>query len=89
MWTLTNRTHFAVERNWTRDKQGAHHWLVAVKGTFDIGPGGNLRLSDDQLPPVLEPEYRGDPAATSLRIDSDLLAVKPSTDVLLDASAFD
>lgn len=87
MWALNNRTSYAAERNWTRDKQGVHHWLVAVKATFDIGPAGKLTLSDEQPPPLLAPEYRGDPATTSLRLDSDLLAVKPGTDVLLDARA--
>ena len=87
MWALRNRTSYAADRNWIRDKEGAHHWLVAVKATFDIGRGGVLTLADEQPPPLLEPEYRGDPANSSLRLDSDLLAAKPGTDVVLDASA--
>lgn len=87
MWALDNRTPYAAERNWIRDKQGAHHWLVAVKATFDIGSAGKLTLADEQSPPLLAPEYRGDPAKTSLRLDSDLLAAKPGTDVVLDACA--
>ncbi|HYO73706.1 MAG TPA: DUF2169 domain-containing protein [Archangium sp.] len=84
---LQNRTPYATERNWVRDKQGVHHWLVAVKATFDIKENGALKLSDEQPPPLLEPEYRGAPITTSLRLDSDLLAVKPGTDVILDACA--
>jgi len=87
MWAVTNHTPYAAERSWTRDKEGAHLWLVALKATFDIGATGRLTLSDQQPPPLLEPEYRGAPATTSLRWDSDLLSPKPSTDVLLDASA--
>ena len=87
MWALTNRTPYKAERNWLRDKQGMHHWLVAVKATFDIAPTGKLTLADEQLPPLLAPEHRGEPATTSLRLDSDLLAKKPTTDVLLDACA--
>jgi hypothetical protein len=87
MWALLNKTAYAAGRNWIRDKTGAHHWLVAVKGTFDIAPTGKLTLADEQPPPVLAPEHRGDAASTSLRLDSDLLAVKPATDVLLDACA--
>jgi len=60
MWILDNQTPYAAERNWIRDKQGAHHWLVAVKATFDIAPGGKLKLSEPQEPPALAPEYRGD-----------------------------
>jgi hypothetical protein len=44
-------------------------------------------MADEQLPPVLLPEYHGDPGASSLKYDSDLLAVKPGTDVLVNGSA--
>lgn len=87
MWALINETAYAADRNWIRDKQGVHHWLVAVKATFDIGPAGKLTLADEQPPPLLAPEHRGDPAKTSLRLDADLLAMKPGTDVLLNACA--
>jgi hypothetical protein len=87
MWMLENRTPYAAARNWTRDKHGVHHWLVAVKATFDIARDGRLRLADEQPAPMLAPEYRGDPAKSSLRLDSDLLAPKPATDILLDACA--
>jgi hypothetical protein len=87
MWALDNRTPFAADRNWTRDKDGVHWWLVAVRATFAIGPGGRLTLADEQLPPVLAPEHFGEPGTSSLRYDSDLLAIKPSTDVVLVASA--
>jgi hypothetical protein len=87
MMALDNRTSYAVAANWIRDKQGVHHWLVAVRATFDIDRAGSLKLADEQPPPILAPEHRGEPAATSLRVDSDLLALKPTTDVLLDASA--
>lgn len=87
MWALDNRTAYAAERNWVRDKNGEHLWLVAVRAAFDIAADGKLSLADDQAPPVLVPVYYGDPGASSLRMDSDLLAVKPCTDVLLDACA--
>lgn len=87
MWALDNRTPYAADRNWTRDKDGLHWWLVAVRATFGIGRGGQLTLADEQLPPVLAPEHFGEPGASSLRYDSDLLAIKPSTDVVLVASA--
>jgi hypothetical protein len=87
MWSLTNHTQYSAERNWTRDKTGVHHWVVAVKATFDIDRNGKLSLADEQEPPLLAPEYRGDPATSSLLAESDLLYVKPRTDVLLDAHA--
>ncbi len=87
MWTLDNRTSYSAERNWIRDKTGAHHWLVAVKATFGVAPDGQLTLADEQLPPMLAPVYRDEPGASSLRYDSDLLAIRPVTDVLIDANA--
>lgn len=88
MWALSNRTAYAADRNWARDKNGNHHWIVAVKVTFDVAPNGALKLADEQIPPLIAPEFHGDPAVTSLKYESDLLAVKPGTDVLLNAQAY-
>ncbi len=88
MWALKNTTPYAAERNWTRDKDGNHVWIVAMKATFDILGNGSLRLADEQPPPALAPEFHGDPAKTSLKLESDLLEVKPGTDVLLNAQAY-
>jgi hypothetical protein len=87
MWAIDNRTPYAAERNWTRDKRGAHLWIVAVKATFSIRDTGTLALADEQKPPVLAPEYHGEPGKSSLRLDSDLLSSKPCTDVIADAHA--
>lgn len=87
MWALNNQTSYAAERNWIRDKLGGHHWVVAVKATFDIGLNGKLTLAHEQKPPVLAPEYHGEPGTSSLRLDSDLLGVRPCTNVVLDAFA--
>lgn len=90
MWALVNRTPYAAERNWTRDQHGVHWWLVAVRATFTIevrSSAVRLTLADPQPPPVLVPEYHGEPGTSSLRHDSDLLARKPATDILALASA--
>jgi len=88
MWDLDNSTDYAAEWNWIRDKQGVHSWLVAVRGTFDIMPNGELVVAKEQPAPPREPQFRGDPATTSLVLDSDLLAQKPGTDIILDAVAY-
>lgn len=87
MWALDNRTAYAAERNWTRDRDGMHWWIVAVRATFDVTPQGRTSLSDEQSPPVLAPQYWGAPGTSSLRHDSDLLAVKRNTDLLVLAHA--
>ena len=83
VWALTNKTPYGAERNWTRDTDGVHWWVVAVRATFEVGAGGQLTLADEQLPPVLAPEHHGEPGESSLRYDSDLLALKPATDIIV------
>lgn len=87
MWRIHNRTPYAAERNWIRDARGMHAWVVAVQASFEIDRTGKLSLIEDQQPPILEPEYFGEPGASSLRLDSDLLAAKPGTDILVEGSA--
>lgn len=87
MWALDNKTPYAAERTWVRDKDGKHHWIVVVKATFEFTFEGKLRLADDQLPALHEPEYFGEPGQSSLRYDADLVAMKPGTDVILNAHA--
>jgi hypothetical protein len=88
MWLLRNHTSYAAERNWTRDEHGVHWYLIAVRGTFTIGPRGRPALHDEQPPPILAPEYTGTPGESSLRYDSELLERKPGTDVVVLGSAY-
>jgi hypothetical protein len=88
MWELRNRTRYAVGKSWTRDKSGAHLWLVAVKATFDIGGNGKIALADEQVPVLHAPEFWGAPEASSVRYDTDVLPPKPTTDVLVEGSAY-
>lgn len=88
MWVVTNETPYAVGRTWGRDKYGVHEWIIAVKATFDIKPNGRLELAEEQLPPLLTPEYYGDDAASSLRYEADLVGRKPATDILLNGTAY-
>ena len=87
MWALNDQTPYASDRTWVRDKNGAHLWIVVVKATFDIGENGKLNLADEQLPPLHEPEYWGEPGLSSIRYEADLVAPKPGTDVIVNAHA--
>jgi hypothetical protein len=88
MWAIDNRTPYAAGHNWGRDKDGVHEWVVAVRATFDIRRNGALALAAEQPPPVLAPEYTGEDGASSLRYDTDLGPLKPTTDVVLNGSAY-
>jgi hypothetical protein len=88
MWVLKNNTKYAAERTWLRDKNGAHVWLVVVKATFDLVENGDLKLADEQPPPLAAPEYTGKPGTSSLLYEADLCAPKPTTDVLVHGIAY-
>lgn len=88
MWEIDNATGYGSERAWMRDENGAFLWLVALRANFNIGRDGQLREAEEQPDPPLTPLFRGDPATTGLIIDTDLLARKPGTDVILDAVAY-
>ena len=83
MWEITNRTAYAANRSWVRDKAGVHLWLVAVKATFDLHQNGKVSLADEQAPALLAPEFWGDPGSTSLRAEADVVPTKPATDILV------
>jgi len=88
MWQVRNTTPFAAHQAWTRDRDGAEVWLVAVRSTFLIHPDGSTTLAKEQDPVVLAPKYRGDPASSSLLYDTDFYLTKPTTDVLLHGHAY-
>lgn len=88
MWQVDNRTPFAAERGWVRDRNGAEVWLVAVKCTFDIKPDGSTEVSSVQPPVLLVPEYYGEPGKSSMRYDTDLVLTKKTTDVILNGHAY-
>jgi hypothetical protein len=88
MWALDNRTPFAADRSWVRDREGAEVWLVAVKGTFDIQPDGSTRVADQQAEVQLAPEYSGEPGKSSLLYDSDLPRTKVTTDIIVNGHAY-
>ena len=83
MWQLDNRTPFAAERTWVRDRDGAEIWLVAVKASFELQPDRTLKVADEQAPVTLIPVHHGKSGQSSLRYESDLQRTKLTTDVVL------
>jgi hypothetical protein len=87
VWEVHNRTPFAVDRCWVRDRDGAEVWLVAVRCTFELRPDGTTIPCEEQQPVVQAPKHFGKPTETSLQYDTDFVLTKPTTDVLLHGSA--
>jgi hypothetical protein len=83
MWKVDNRTPFAAERGWARDRNGAEVWLVAVKCTFDIRSDGSTEIAKDQPPVLRIPEYFGEPGKSSIKYEGDLVLTKTTTDVVV------
>ncbi len=83
MWQVDNRTPFAAERGWVRDREGAEIWLVAVKATFDILPDGSTQVAKEQPPVLRVPEHHGEPGKSSIKYEADLVLTKKTTDVIV------
>lgn len=88
MWATKTRTPYSVGHTWGRNKDGVHEWIVAVRATFDIRPNGRVQLADEQPPPLLAPEFHGEDGRSSLKYEADLVAPKPTTDVLINGTAY-
>jgi hypothetical protein len=88
MWQVDNRTPFAAERGWVRDRDGAEVWLVALKCTFDILPDGTTVVSAEQPPVLRAPEYYGEPGKSSIKYESDLVLTKTTTDIIVLGHAY-
>ena len=88
MWLLSNRTPFAAERTWVRDRDGAEVWVVAVKGAFVIGEDGHQILDKKQTEVSRVPVFSGEPGLSSLTSESDLVHLKNKTDVIVHGAAY-
>src|SRR6516225_403835 len=88
MLQLDNRTSYAAERTIVMDKAGEKSWVVAVKATYNIAKDGTTQLASVQKPPLYSAEYTGEPGKTSIVYEADLIATKPTTDVLINGQAY-
>ena len=87
MWIVSNKTPYCAEGTWVQDRDANKVWLVVVKATFDIRADGSTCLSDNLIPALRMAEPVG-VAGASLTYESDLLGVKPCTDILVRGSAW-
>ncbi len=90
MWSIDNKTPFAVGQAFTQDDQtGDLVWMVAVKATFDISMQSfNLGIADEQEELHHSEEYRGEAFDSSLLHACDFSFAKNKIDILLDATAY-
>lgn len=88
MWAVTNTTPFAAHRAWVRDTGGQEVWVVAVKASYNILPGGKLEIARQQAPVALAPRHTGEPGQSSLYEDAEADLRKPYWDLVVHGTAF-
>jgi hypothetical protein len=86
---LLNATGMAAGYTLGRDKTGAEHVVVAVKGTFTLPrPGEAPKLATEQLPLVDADLFTGEPGRSATTAECDYALEKSFCDVLLNGSAY-
>jgi hypothetical protein len=88
MWAIKNHTPYKAASGWWRDLTGRVHWLLGVKATYRFDAEGRVELAEEQQDVLTMAVYRGEPGLSSLRYDADVEAPKPTTDVVLNATAY-
>lgn len=87
MPVLDNNSPFPCVLFAAAHASGALSYTAVVRGTFDIGPGGETAPSREQDPIVAADVYHGDEGTSSIRYESDLTPTKPGTDVVMIGAA--
>jgi hypothetical protein len=88
MPALLNRTPFAATDFFAVDRDARDTLVICVAGTFDLRRAGAAvdfvpPPADEQPPPPLAEEWSGEPAASSLRRDSQAVYTRPGTDIVV------
>ncbi|WP_169055416.1 DUF2169 domain-containing protein [Rhizobium sp. P44RR-XXIV] len=84
---LVNYTPFPNIRYYSKDSDRREFGVIVVKGTFALSPSGQLMIAEEQAPMVFTDLCHGAVNLTSLWHPSDLVPVKPATDVIVNAVA--
>jgi hypothetical protein len=83
MLQVDNRSALKFSLGVFPNEDGIECVYGVAKATFVVDAGGKAELCDEQEELVLVDEPWGDPLASSLKTASEMMLVKPATDVLL------
>lgn len=86
MLQVDNRSPFAASFSMFPDEDGVDTIYPVIKGTFDLTDG--VALATEQLELATADEYRDDPNKSSLICASEMMALKPATDVIMLGHAY-
>ncbi|SAK72217.1 hypothetical protein AWB82_04414 [Caballeronia glebae] len=88
MWLVINHTSYAADRTWVQDRDANKIWFVLVKATFDILADGTTSLAEKQESVLRVAQPRGKFGESSLIYESDILGLKPATDIVVNGHAW-
>jgi hypothetical protein len=88
MLEIRNKTPFQTAIVPYMDKEGYDFAAIVIKGSFDIGKGSVLLVSDLQSPLVWGDEFYGEPGTSSVKYESDVCPVKKGTDLVMRGYAY-
>ena len=86
MWEVRNRTPFAAEIGFDRDRDGHEYCCLMVKGTFDLIHDAPLPVAQDQPAPRRVPVMSEDPARPELLADTDCVPFLPTSEFLVEGT---
>lgn len=86
MWETVNRTPFAAQGTFARDRHGIEHWVVAVRAVFGVRADGLVAVAERQEPVRLAAEY-ADAQARELKAAADFAPFRPAADILVRGTA--
>ncbi len=82
MWAVDNRTPFAAQGSFLRDRHGVEHWVVAVRACFSLRADGLLDVAPEPPPVRLVGEYV-DGQAREMKAAADIAPFRPAADILV------
>jgi len=92
MFELINQTPYVAALVPGLDLDGRDFVTVSVKAAFELPSpareGAGLEVADEQVPLVMGDEHFGEPAASSLKYESEVGPPKNGTDVVLVGHAY-
>jgi hypothetical protein len=84
---IINRTPLLAEVFVATDVEVRNHAVAVLKGTFSVGPGGDVGIAAEQVPFVFADQPAGEPGLSSTLHECDFVLRKPWVDILIRGSA--
>lgn len=88
MFVVQNKTHYTADAVLLPDEHGIPRVVTVIKAAFSFSPEGLVTPHEKQAPLCYGDEYWGEPAASSLKYPSDMVAGKKGTDIAVNGHVY-